>query len=213
MTEHKEPEGTPEEVEATEAAEEPAAAEVDPAQEEIARLGATLSDTQARLRAVSKAYTDLQGEMHAFRERMEARARGQQEQRAFQVVKAFFDPVQNLRRSLSAGGDVESLHEGLRMVQKQFDQAFENLGLEETPGVGAPFDPNYHEALAAMPVGDASQDGRVLMVHITGYMVNGKALQAGQVVVGKYTPPEPPPAEAPAEAEAEVAPEEPEGEA
>ena len=36
---------------------------------------------------------------------------------------------------------------------------------------------------------DASQDGKVLMVHADGYTVNGKVLQAAQVVVGKYQEP------------------------
>jgi molecular chaperone GrpE (heat shock protein) len=38
-------------------------------------------------------------------------------------------------------------------------------------------------------VQDATQDGKVLMVHADGYTVNGKVLQAAQVVVGKHEAP------------------------
>ena len=54
------------------------------------------------------------------------------------------------------------------------------------PGEGATFDPQVHEALAVTPVTDASQDGKVLMVHTAGYTVNGKVLKAAQVVIGKH---------------------------
>jgi len=144
--------------------------------------------SQARLRAVSKAYTELQAEMKSFKERMEHRAKQDSELLAYYRVRAFFDPVMNLKRSLStSANDLPSLLQGLQMVQTQFMDALGKLGLAEVPGVGAPFDPSVHEALAVQPVSDKEQDGRVLTVHTTGYTVNGRVLQAAQVVIGKYT--------------------------
>ena len=70
------------------------------------------------------------------------------------------------------------------------DAGLDDLGLSEVPGEGAVFNPAYHEALAMSPVPDADLDGRVIMVHNAGYMVNGKVLQAAQVIVGQYTAPE-----------------------
>ncbi len=152
-----------------------------------AALKDELGQAQARLRTVSKAYTDLQSEMKSFRERMTARSKGQSELQMFQMARTFFDPVMNLRRSLNQpGDDLAVLLDGLRMVQKQFMDAMTQLGLEEIPGEGAVFDPNLHEALAVTPVSDSDQDGKVLMVHTVGYRVNGKVLQAAQVVIGKH---------------------------
>ena len=71
------------------------------------------------------------------------------------------------------------------MVQKQFMEAMEKLGLEEVAGEGAMFDPKIHEALAVTPVADPAQDGRVLTVYTSGYTVRGKVLQAAQVIIGK----------------------------
>ncbi len=154
------------------------------------RLRRELAEAQARLRAVSKAYTDAQGEMHAFRERMENQARFKAERQAFDQVRAFFDPVQNLKRSIdSAEAEHAPLVDGLRIVLQQFMDALRKLGMEEVPGVGADFDPRVHEALAITPVADKAQDGKVLAVHADGYTVNGKVLQAAQVVVGKYQEP------------------------
>lgn len=143
---------------------------------------------QARLRAVSKAFTELQGDFKAFRERQEALKEVIKRDQAFSLTKAFFDPVMNLKRSLQTLDDVtldESFANGLRLVHHQFMEAMSKLGLEEVPGEGAPFDPKVHEALAVTPVTDPEQDGRILTVHAVGYVVNGQVLQPAQVVVGK----------------------------
>ena len=158
-------------------------AEPDP----LAELQAKYDDAQGRLRTVSKAYRELQAEMQAFRERMEARSKVESEQRAFDQARQFFDPVMNLKRSLAQpGDDIDALRNGLEMVQRQFMDAMEKLGLEEVPGEGADFDPQVHQALAVTPVTDADQDGKVLMVHTAGFTVKGKVLQAAQVVIGKH---------------------------
>ena len=124
--------------------------------------------------------------MQAFRDRMEARAKAESELQAFDQARRFFDPVMNLKRSLTQPvQDLETMKAGMAMVQRQFMEAMEKLGLEEVPGEGASFDPKVHEALAVTPVADASLDGKVLMVHTVGYTVRGKVLQAAQVVIGK----------------------------
>ena len=158
---------------------------------EADRLREELAQLQSRLRTVSKAYTDLQAEMRAFRERAQLRLEADRERKAFEVVQAFFEPVMNLKRSIANhGDDMGTLLDGLRMIHHQFHTALENLGLEKIPGEGADFDPNIHEALAVSPVTDPALDGKVLMVHSDGYMVKGKPLQAAQVVIGKYEAPQ-----------------------
>jgi len=158
-----------------------------PEPDPVAEVQAKYDEAQARLRTVSKAYRDLQGEMKAFRERMEARSKLESERQAFDQARRFFDPVMNLKRSLAQPtDDVNALRDGLLMVQKQFMEAMEKLGLEEIPGEGADFDPQVHEALAVTPVTDAAQDGKVLMVHTAGFTVKGKVLQAAQVVIAKH---------------------------
>jgi len=169
-------------------ADEPAVEEEpEPEPDPLAELQGKYDETQARLRTVSKAYRELQAEMKAFRERMEARSKVESEQRAFDQARRFFDPVMNLKRSLAQpGDDMAALLSGLQMVQRQFMDAMEKLGLEEVPGEGSDFDPKVHEALAVTPVTDADQDNKVLMVHTAGFTVKGKVLQAAQVVIGKH---------------------------
>ncbi len=169
------------------------------------RLRTQLEAAQARLRSVSKAFTELQAEMTAFRGRVEAQSRFKAQRRGFEVVRTFFEPVQNLERSVEAPAEsVEDLRAGLQIVLQQFHAGLEKLGLRPVPGLGARFDPTYHEALAVAPVESAEQDGMILHVHVGGFMVGDKCLQAAQVVVGKHEPPPAPVPEAAAEAEADA---------
>lgn len=173
-------------------------AAVDPRDAQIADLDAQLKDAMARLRAVSKAFQDQKAEMASFKERLEAQGKVKESRRAFEVVSGFLKPVQELRTCLKAVDDVPAgFVEGLQMIHDQFWDGLHRLGLEPVPGVGSHFDPNLHEALAAMPTEDASLDGKVLIVHLEGFQVAGRVVQAAQVVVAKYTAP-------PAEVEAEV---------
>lgn len=160
--------------------------EIVPPKTEAEELRDQLRATEGRLRAVSKAYTDLEAEMDAFRRRMTLNAEQRVERKAAELAEAFFEPVQNLRRSLAAGkDDPAAVIDGLHMISQQFTDVLHRLGLQEVPGVGAAFDPAVHEAIAVAPTTDPAQDGKVIMVHATGYKIGNKVLQPAQVVIGK----------------------------
>lgn len=165
---------------------DPKDAQIQALRAEIEQSKQTLDQNTARLKAVSKAYNDIQAEIKAVKERMEHRAKLDSELQAFDQVRAFFDPVMNLKRALSVQGDPEVLRQGIDMVHQQFLDALRKLGLAEVPGIGASFDPTIHEALGVQPVTDRALDGRVLAVHTAGFTVKGRVLQAAQVVIGKY---------------------------
>lgn len=146
-----------------------------------------LKSTQARLRTVSKAYTDLQAEMQSFKKRAEGQADRKSVKRTADLVRTLLEPVENLRRSLENPGDsVETLLGGLKLVIGQFDEGMNKVGLRQTGKVGERFDPRRHEALAMTPVTDRSMDGMILMVQTTGYVLGDNILQPAQVIVGKH---------------------------
>ncbi|MCB9680921.1 MAG: nucleotide exchange factor GrpE [Alphaproteobacteria bacterium] len=158
-------------------------------EQRLAQAQEKLADTEGRLRKVSKAFMDQKAEMSAFRERTASLESSKLARREFEVVQVFFDPVQNLQRSIETGlTDPDAFLAGISMIHQQFAEGLRKLGLDAVPGVGATFDPNLHEALAVAPVGDAASDGKVLVVHEDGFMVNGRAVQPAKVVVGRYTP-------------------------
>ncbi len=160
--------------------------ELTAADAEVERLRAELADREARLKTVSKGYMDLQVEWTAFRDRAEATAKFRTDQLSFQVVSRFLDPVENLRRSLDAGtDDATALLDGCRIVHAQFMEELIRLGLRPVPGVGEPFDPAKHEAVAMVDVEEASQDGTVVQVLSDGYLMGTRTVRAARVVTGQ----------------------------
>ena len=128
---------------------------------ELSEAKAQVSELQARLRAVSAAYKQLQEDVKATKVRLERQAEFQRTMQRGESVAKMFDPLDNLKRSMDAIEDGDA-KEGLKMVVSQFMGALEELGLEVLSPVGMPFDPNLHEALSVVPVAEAEQDGMVM---------------------------------------------------
>lgn len=147
-----------------------------------------VQELEARLRTVSAAYRQKSDEIESVKRRLEDRASMQEEIRRGEVVASLFEPVENLHRTVEASrGDPKE--QALRMVYQQFMGALAKLGLEEVAGVGAAFDPAQHEAIATMPVTDASQDNLIQSVFSTGYRIGKRLIRPSRVVIGSYTEP------------------------
>ena len=65
-------------------------------------------------------------------------------------------------------------------------EAFRGLGVEAVPGVGAPFDPELHEAIMREEADDVP-DGTVLREFRRGFRLGDKLLRAG-MVQARYSP-------------------------
>lgn len=145
-----------------------------------------------RLRSLSNAYHNKEKEVESAKERIKRNASRQDAIRRGEVVKVLFEPLENLNRSievLEKAGVEESHVDGLKMVQKAFLTGFHSLGLEEVPGKGARFNPNYHAALMNQPVLDPALHEVVVQVYSTGYLIGDLTLRPSQVIVGQYTAP------------------------
>ena len=152
---------------------------------ELTEAKAQVSELQARLRAVSAAYKQLQDDVEATKERLNRQAQFQRELQRGETVAKMFDPLDNLNRSIDTVGEGDT-KEGLQMVVGQFMGALKELGLEMLTPQGQIFDPNQHEALSVMPVETAEQDGMVIEVFSAGYRVGSRLLKPARVVIGKY---------------------------
>ena len=110
---------------------------------ELSEAKAQVSELQARLRAVSAAYKQLQEDVEATKVRLERQAEFQRTMQRGESVAKMFDPLDNLKRSMDAIEDGDA-KEGLKMVVSQFMGALEELGLEVLSPVGnAPSTPIF----------------------------------------------------------------------
>ncbi len=154
---------------------------------------AQLASQAARIDELSRAYAALVEDNKAFRGRLEReRARVVEAERA-SVAQALLEASDDLERALAAGtgaGDgqgeqLRNLVEGGRLSLSGLHKRIAELGAERIAVVGQPFDPRVAEAIDAVAVADAEQDGRVLQEVRSGYRIGDRILRPARVRVGR----------------------------
>lgn len=132
-------------------------------------------------------YKDLlqraRADFNNYRKRV-AREMGELRKRAAEDLIRDLLPVgDNLVRALEHAEDRGgSLAQGVEMVLRQFQEVLAGRGVAPIPAVGAPFDPNLHDALSQQP-SDEYPDGTVLQEWERGYRLGDSVLRHAKVVV------------------------------
>lgn len=110
---------------------------------------------------------------------------------ASRVLEDLLPALDNLGLGLAAAdqpnASVQTLKEGVAMVQTQLKSTLEQHGLKEINPAGQAFDAHQHEALAQQPSAEADE-GIVLNVIRVGYSLNGRLLRPASVVVSSGAP-------------------------
>jgi len=165
------------EVEIVEASESEAAPE-EAGEDQAAREIADLKDQLLRLRAEFDNYR-----RRSLKEQEKIRATASEN-----LIREILPVVDNLERALQSAPDMDSpLVQGVDMVLRMFRDVLQAKGLEPVPGVGEPFDPNWHEALAQQPSDEIPAD-HVAIEFERGYRMNGYVLRHAKVVVSTGPP-------------------------
>lgn len=153
-------------------------------QREIQGLTAELEAAQRR---AAKAEAELQHQVDRARQRIERDAAIALEQRTHKLLRSFIDVLDDLDRALGAArqhGDRLSVLEGVELVRGAFLRKLAEHGVTPCPAEGR-FDPNLHEAVAAVPVASPDQDGMIVGVVSAGYLIGDRVLRPARVAVGK----------------------------
>ena len=100
----------------------------------------------------------------------------------------------NFRRALdsvtpeareSGGEALANLASGIEMTERELLNAFERNGITQVePQQGDRFDPNYHQAIAEIPVTD-QPSGTVVHISQIGYVLDDRLLRPAMVTVAK----------------------------
>ena len=147
-----------------------------------------LAETLKRQDDMVTAYRKMQTEFEGARQRLDRERTEKLERERRNLIEVFFDPLDNLERSIAAANTTtcdEKLLEGLRLVLRQFQNSLQDLGLERLDPKGQPFSPELHEALSVQPVEDPAQDGLVLEVWQVGFRIGDRLLRPARVLIGK----------------------------
>ena len=91
----------------------------------------------------------------------------------------------NLERALEVpNATLESLKEGVEMIQKQFSTFLKNQKVEPIKAIGKAFDPTLHEVLNQQE-SDEHEENTVIEEYSKGYTLNGRILRPAKVVISK----------------------------
>ena len=104
-----------------------------------------------------------------------------------EILADLLEVLDNLDRALDAsraGTSPEVLREGVELVRRQFLAKLEAFGVHRIEAEGQAFDPRLHEAVTAVPIADAAQEGQILGVVRHGYRIHDDVLRPAAVAVG-----------------------------
>lgn len=150
--------------------------------EEVDRIREELIQSQDRHLRLQADFENFR--KRALRERTELIQYGHEN-----LVKDLLSTVDNLDRAIehtqqSDGGDLESLLQGVELLQRELHAMLERHAVSEINAMGGAFDPALHEAMAQVP--DASvAPNTVIDVLQKGYQLHERLLRPSRVVVAR----------------------------
>ncbi len=135
----------------------------------------------------------LQAEFDNFRKRTKKEMEEFKERAHETILCDILYVLDNIERALEAaekGADKESLHEGVKLIHKQFKELLKRFGVEEVTALYCKFDPNIHQAVMQVEGKEEEKDQTVVQEIEKGYLLKGKLLRPSKVVVCRYRPPQ-----------------------
>ncbi|MCC7130437.1 MAG: nucleotide exchange factor GrpE [Anaerolineae bacterium] len=103
------------------------------------------------------------------------------------VIRDFLSIVDDLERALKnppVEGDGAAWAAGIELIHRKLLTIMKNEGVAPIQAEGAPFDPNFHEAVASDESGE-HESGQVIEVLQQGYMLGDKVLRPARVRVAR----------------------------
>lgn len=155
---------------------------------EIEQLTAEVANKDVELRKANERADQAHAEIEAVQRRVAASSAKELAQRTRKLLESFLPVVDNMDRAIAAArtqAQAEDLLAGIELVRREILTSMAAFGVKHAPALGEPFDPNRHEAIAAVPVTDPAQVGRVIDVMREGYLIADETLRPAGVAVGK----------------------------
>ncbi len=152
---------------------------------------AELQALQEEFEGLNDRHLRLAAEFNNYRRRVETERVGTWDRAQADLVGRFLDVLDDLQRvALLDPADeavtVQSIVEGIDLVERKFVRALEDAGAEVlTPDEGAAFDPEKMEAMMRVPVDESELDDTVASVFAKGYNFRGHLVRPARVSVNK----------------------------
>lgn len=155
--------------------------ELDTASRRASALEAEVADAKDR-------YIRSRAEFDTFRRRMADELNMAREAGLDSAVLPVLGVYDDLERAVTAGttaSDPSSILPGVIAVRDGLVRSLEALGIRRVGGVGDPFDPELHEALAVVPPTAQIGENRIAQVYEIGFAKGARVIRHARVVVAK----------------------------
>jgi molecular chaperone GrpE len=101
-------------------------------------------------------------------------------------IKELLPSLDNLERAIShaksENNDVDSMIEGLEMVNKMTHEVFEKFGVSKVDTIGEVFDPNFHQAVGVVE-SDSVPENHIVEECLGGYLLHDRIIRPAMVRV------------------------------
>lgn len=158
-----------------------------PVEVEAPDLAADVKRLEDELSAEHDRLLRTAADLDNFRKRVAREREEAARHAAGPVVKDLIPAIDNLERALAAAPKDDPLADGVRMVLRQVEEALLRHGVTPQSALGAPFDPELHEALATVP-GSGAAPGTVVAQHGRAWLQHGRLLRPAMVAVAAAEP-------------------------
>lgn len=152
------------------------------------------NDELARLRSERNKYLELAKRARAdfdnYQKRISRELQTERMYAAQPMIADLLPVLDNLDRALESAKDnaeAAGIVEGVQMVRKQFQDAFEKHGVRRITPNGVPFDPNFHEAVMQIPTAD-HEPMTIVQTLQSGYTLHERVIRPAQVIVAAPPP-------------------------
>ena len=170
-------------LEETEAAEE--VAEETETAEEVTEEVDPVTELESRCKDLEDKYLRKVAEFENFKRRKTKDLDDTRNYAKANTIEEFLTVVDQFDMAISAietAPDLETMKQGMLMIQNTFQRSFENLGVEKMKCVGQPFDPNFHDAVTKEASEEVPEDS-IIREWKPGYKLGDRLLRPASVVV------------------------------
>ncbi len=145
----------------------------------------TIEKLESQLAEAVDRELKAQAELENFRKRIYRETEQTVKYASLPLIRDLLEVLDNLTRATDAASnspDASGLLDGVKMVQQQMIAVFAKHHCKPIPGLGSPFDPNVHQAIAQSP-SDDYESGRVMLEASTGYSLHDRVIRPSHVIV------------------------------
>lgn len=143
---------------------------------------AKVTALEEKLKKEKDNYMRLFAEFDNFRKRTSREKTEAYGDSAAKTIGAILPALDNFERALDAPCEDENFKKGVEMIFTQLNGILEKLGVTEIEALGAPFDPNFHNAIKQVESEDAESD-TVCEVFQKGYKLGDRVIRTAMVAV------------------------------